>query len=186
MDSTCNTSDQSIHGLTVTTIDGSNTFKLSEYKGKVLLIVNVASFWGLAFQYPLLNALRKEYDGKVEVLGFPCNQFLLQEPAANNEILNFLKYVRPAGGFAPTFPMFQKVEVNGENADPLYKSLRVRTWCISSTLRLILFRTNSTYIFLYDKWKKWWRHTESYEINHFPFTDENIYMHRPYVPLPFH
>ncbi len=60
----------------------------------------------------------------MEVLGFPCNQFLLQEPAANDEILNFLKYVRPANGFAPTFPMFQKVEVNGDNANALYKSLR--------------------------------------------------------------
>jgi len=58
------------------------------------------------------------------ILGFPCNQFAFQENMGNGDILNLLKFVRPGSGFAPTFPMFQKIDVNGGNTDPLFKWLR--------------------------------------------------------------
>ncbi|XP_032814865.2 glutathione peroxidase 6-like [Petromyzon marinus] len=61
------------------------------------------------------------------VLAFPSNQFGLQEPGNNNEILNCIKYVRPGGGFVPNFPIFSKVDVNGDEADPLFKYLKDST-----------------------------------------------------------
>jgi glutathione peroxidase len=76
-----------------------------------------------------MNALQESYKGFV-LLAFPCNQFGLQEPGANgSEIMNALKYIRPGGGFEPNFPMFEKIEVNGENEHPLYTYLK--TFCPS-------------------------------------------------------
>ncbi len=108
-----------IYSFKVNTIDG-NEAVLSQYSGKVLLIVNVASECGLTPHYKGLQELYEELNGKgFEVLGFPCNQFGAQEPGNNEEIKTFceLKY-------KITFPMFAKVDVNGEDAHPLYQYLK--------------------------------------------------------------
>jgi glutathione peroxidase len=108
-----------IHDLEVKTIDGK-TKKLSAYAGKVLLVVNVASKCGFTPQYTGLEALWRKYrDRGLVVLGFPCDQFGHQEPGDEEEIKSFcsLKY-------DVTFPLFAKVDVNGENAHPLYRHLK--------------------------------------------------------------
>jgi glutathione peroxidase len=92
---------------------------LSEYKGKALLIVNVASRCGFTPQYTGLQALYDQYrDRGLEILGFPCNQFLAQEPGTEEEIREFCSSV-----YSVTFPIFRKIEVNGENRHPLYDIL---------------------------------------------------------------
>ena len=92
---------------------------LSQYKGKVVMIVNVASACGLTPQYEELQALHEKYADKgLVVLGFPCNQFGKQEPGSDAEIAEFCK-----SNYSVEFPMFSKIEVNGKNADPLYKEL---------------------------------------------------------------
>ncbi len=68
---------------------------------------------------------RNTFDGKFDVAAFPCNQFELQEPGHNDEILNGIKYVRPGGGYQPSFTIYAKLEVNGYNEHPLYTYLKV-------------------------------------------------------------
>lgn len=93
---------------------------LSEYKGKVLLIINSATECGLTPQYNGLEALYKKYKDKgFEILDFPCNQFLNQAPGTNEEISQFCML-----NFGTTFPLFAKIDVNGQNADPLYVWLK--------------------------------------------------------------
>lgn len=92
---------------------------LSQYKDKVLLIVNVASKCGFTPQYKGLEELFKEYKGEVVVMGFPCNQFGAQEPGNAEEIKNFCSLT-----YDVNFPMFEKVEVNGTNTHPLYEFLK--------------------------------------------------------------
>jgi len=109
----------SIYDFEAKTIDG-NTQKLDAYKGKALLIVNVASKCGFTPQYTGLEALHKKLKDKgFDVLGFPCDQFGHQEPGNEDEIKNFCSLT-----YDVTFPMFAKVEVNGDNAHPLYKYLK--------------------------------------------------------------
>ncbi len=92
---------------------------LSEYKGKAMLIVNVASRCGFTPQYEGLQALYERYrDRGLEILGFPCNQFLAQEPGTEEQIRQFCSSV-----YSVSFPIFRKVEVNGENRHPLYQIL---------------------------------------------------------------
>jgi glutathione peroxidase len=108
----------SIHDIKVKDIDGKDT-ALSAYKGKVLLIVNVASKCGLTPQYKALEALQQKYQAKgLTVLGFPCNQFGGQEPGSNEEIKQFC-----SSKYSVTFPLFDKIDVNGENRHPLYVAL---------------------------------------------------------------
>ena len=108
----------SIYDIDVNTITGEQT-TLADYKGKVLLVVNVASKCGLTPQYEQLEALYKAKAAQgLEVLGFPCNQFLGQEPGTEAEIQQFCSLT-----YDVTFPMFAKVEVNGANRHPLYQSL---------------------------------------------------------------
>ncbi|MDR2889558.1 MAG: glutathione peroxidase [Lachnospiraceae bacterium] len=93
---------------------------LSEYEGKVLLVVNTATKCGLTPQYDALEALYKKYhDRGLEILDFPCNQFKEQAPESDEEISSFcaLKY-------GTTFPRFKKIDVNGEQQSPLYKWLK--------------------------------------------------------------
>ncbi len=93
---------------------------LKDYKGKVLLIVNTASKCGFTPQYEGLEKLYKQYKDKgLVILGFPCNQFGSQEPGTSEEISNFCTL-----NYGVTFPMFMKIEVNGENADPIYKYMK--------------------------------------------------------------
>ncbi|RZI95479.1 MAG: glutathione peroxidase [Rubrivivax sp.] len=92
---------------------------LSQYKGKVLLIVNTASACGFTPQFGGLEELHKQYADKgLVVLGFPCNQFGSQDPGSNDEIAGFCSL-----NYGVTFPMMEKIDVNGSDADPLYKWL---------------------------------------------------------------
>ena len=96
-----------------------NEVNLSDFQGKALLIVNTASKCGFTPQYDGLQSLHEKYDSdKFSVLAFPCNQFGGQEPGSDNEIQDFCSL-----NFKTTFPVFSKIEVNGENAHPLYKFL---------------------------------------------------------------
>ncbi|HEY3497523.1 MAG TPA: glutathione peroxidase [Polyangiaceae bacterium] len=105
--------------IPVTGIDGETT-TLEPFRGKVLLIVNVASACGFTPQYQGLEVLFRRYrDRGFAVLGFPCNQFGRQEPGSESDILCFTKE-----RFAVTFPLFAKIEVNGANAHPLYRHLK--------------------------------------------------------------
>ena len=109
----------STYDFSVATPDGG-TQSLNEYKGRALLIVNVASKCGLTPQYEGLEALyRDTKDSGLEVLGFPCNQFGGQEPGTAAEIQDFC-----TTNYDVTFPIFSKIDVNGPNADPLYTYLR--------------------------------------------------------------
>ena len=108
-----------IYDFNVKTIDG-NEISMSKYKGKVLLIVNVASKCGFTNQYEGLEELHKKYfDKGLSVLGFPCNQFLSQEPGTEEQIKEFCSLT-----YGVEFEMFSKIDVNGENAHPLYKFLK--------------------------------------------------------------
>ncbi len=99
-------------------LDGK-TVDLSKYKGRVVLVVNTASKCGLTPQYTELQALYEKYkDQGLVVLGFPCNQFRQQEPGSAKEISEFC-----TKNYGVTFDMFDKVEVNGDDACPLYKQL---------------------------------------------------------------
>jgi glutathione peroxidase len=107
-----------IYDFTARDIDGKER-PLSEFRGKLLLVVNVASQCGFTPQYKGLEALHRKYAGKgVEVLGFPCNQFGKQEPGNADEIKNFCSL-----NYDVTFPIFAKIDVNGPHAHPLYQFL---------------------------------------------------------------
>jgi glutathione peroxidase len=108
----------SIHDVKVASIDGDEK-SLGEFQGKALLIVNVASKCGLTPQYEGLQKLYDTYkDRGLEVLGFPCNQFAGQEPGTNDEIKEFCSL-----NFGVSFPLFDKIDVNGEARHPLYAQL---------------------------------------------------------------
>ena len=93
---------------------------LTAYKGKLLLIVNTASQCGFTPQYKGLEQLYQKYkDRGFSILGFPCNQFQGQEPGENQEIEQFCKLI-----YGVTFPLFAKIEVNGNNTHPLYRYLK--------------------------------------------------------------
>jgi glutathione peroxidase len=108
-----------LYDIEAQTIDGANK-PLRDYAGKVLLIVNVASKCGFTPQYKGLEALYEKYaDRGLVVLGFPCNQFGAQEPGSESEIATFCSTT-----YGVNFPMFAKIDVNGEKAHPLYKQLK--------------------------------------------------------------
>ena len=108
----------SIHDIAVKDIDGKET-TLGAYKGKVLLIVNVASKCGLTPQYEGLEALYRDYrDRGLVVLGFPANDFGAQEPGTEAVIVAFC-----TANFRVKFPMFSKIEVTGQAQHPLYRAL---------------------------------------------------------------
>jgi glutathione peroxidase len=105
----------SIYDITVKDIDGKDV-SLGDYKGKVLLIVNVASHCGFTPQYKALEATYEKYEDKgFVILGFPCNQFGGQEPGTDEVIKQFC-----TSKYDVTFPLFDKIEVNGANRHPLY------------------------------------------------------------------
>jgi glutathione peroxidase len=108
-----------VYDFTVKTIRGEEQ-SLADYRGKVLLIVNTASKCGFTPQYKELQELYEQYrDRGFVVLGFPCNQFGHQEPGTEEEIEQFCQV-----NYGVTFPMFAKVDVNGENAHPLFQYLK--------------------------------------------------------------
>jgi glutathione peroxidase len=111
--------DMSVHAFKAKTSTGEE-ISLGEYQGRPLLIVNTASKCGLTPQYEGLEKLYRRFkDEGVVVLGFPCNQFGGQEPGTDEEIRSFCSLE-----YDVTFPLFQKIEVNGEGAHPLYRYLR--------------------------------------------------------------
>ena len=110
--------DSSIYDIPVSTLKGDPS-SLSEHKGKALLIVNVASRCGLTPQYTGLEALHERYgDRGFTVVGFPCNQFGAQEPGSPEEIATFCSTT-----YGVTFPMYEKVDVNGEDRHDIYDEL---------------------------------------------------------------
>ena len=110
--------DQSVYDFTLKTIDGKEQ-PLSSYKGKTLLIVNVASKCGFTPQYKGLEALYENYKGRgLVVLGFPANNFMGQEPGTDQQIQQFCSTT-----YGVTFPMFSKISVKGADIHPLYKYL---------------------------------------------------------------
>lgn len=114
--------DLSIYDFDVTTIDGDST-KLKKFEGNVMLIVNTASKCGFTKQYEDLQKLYdKHKDEGLVILGFPCNQFGGQEPGTEKEIKKFCSL-----NFGVTFPMFSKINVNGEEQHPLYSYLKAET-----------------------------------------------------------
>jgi len=111
-----------IYDFNVKSIDGE-TIDLNSFKGKVLLIVNTASKCGFTPQYEGLQKLYEKYNSKgLEILGFPSNQFAEQEPGTNKEVQSFCKI-----NYGVTFPLFEKTDVRGENAHPLFKYLSENT-----------------------------------------------------------
>ena len=109
----------SIYDFTVSDIHGKPV-KLDRYRNKVMLVVNTASQCGFTPQYKGLEALYEKLHGKgLEILGFPCNQFGEQEPGDEKEIAKFCEL-----NYGVTFPLFAKVDVNGETAAPVYKYLK--------------------------------------------------------------
>lgn len=97
-----------------------NDISMKEYKGKVLLIVNTATGCGFTYQYEGLEDLYEKYkDDGLEILDFPCNQFLSQAPGSNSEIENFCKM-----NYSVSFKIFNKIEVNGKNENELFKFLK--------------------------------------------------------------
>ena len=108
-----------IYDFEVKQIDGTMA-KLGDYRGKAMLIVNVASKCGFTPQYRELEDLYRKYrDRGFVVLGFPCNQFGHQEPGTEQEIRGFCET-----SYGVSFPMFAKIKVNGKEADPLYQYLK--------------------------------------------------------------
>ncbi|MCM2676808.1 glutathione peroxidase [Alkalicoccobacillus plakortidis] len=109
----------SVYDFTVKSSKGEE-IPLSKYEGKALLIVNTATKCGFAPQFDGLEKLHQEYaDRGFEVLGFPCNQFMNQEPVEDDEMENVCKV-----NFGVSFPLFAKVDVNGSSAHPLYQYLK--------------------------------------------------------------
>ncbi len=109
----------SLYEITARRLDGAER-DLTEFKGQVLLIVNVASRCGFTPQYTGLEALYRKYQSRgFAVLGFPCNQFSSQEPGTEAEIAAFC-----SATYDVTFPMFAKIDVNGADTHPLYRHLK--------------------------------------------------------------
>lgn len=112
------TSPSELYSLTLDGLDGKPV-EMRQFRGQVLLVVNVASACGLTPQYAGLQALyEKKKDEGLVVLGFPCNQFAGQEPGTAAEVQEFC-----SGKYGVTFPMFAKVDVNGEGRSPIYRWL---------------------------------------------------------------
>ena len=113
---------KSVYDFTMKDIDG-NEVSLSQYKGKIIVIVNTASQCGLVGQFAELEEFYKKYKDKgVVVLGFPANDFLGQEPLNNSDIKSFC-----SKNYGVTFPMFSKIAVKGSDMSPLYQYLTTKT-----------------------------------------------------------
>jgi len=122
---------KTIYDFSVKDADLKET-SLEVYKEKVLLIVNVASYCGLTYQYEGIENLYKKYkDQGFEVLAFPCNQFAFQEPGTNEEIKKFcdIKY-------GVTFKIFNKIHVNGSKSDPIYQFLKEQSPGVAGTTQI--------------------------------------------------
>ncbi|NSW52534.1 MAG: glutathione peroxidase [Anaerolineae bacterium] len=110
---------ETIYDFSAKTINGEEK-SLSDYQGKVVLVVNTASKCGFTPQYEGLQKLYESYQPQgLEILGFPCDQFMHQEPGSDDEIAQFCQL-----NYGVNFPLFSKIEVNGKGAHPLYQFLK--------------------------------------------------------------
>lgn len=117
-----------IYGFQAANIKGEEK-SLADYKGQVLLIVNTASKCGFTPQFKGLEELHQQYGDKgLSILGFPCNQFGKQDPGNNDEIQEFCQL-----NYGVSFPMFAKIDVNGDNAHPLFEHLKTSAKGIAGT-----------------------------------------------------
>lgn len=112
------TTAKSFYDFTLTSLDGKEEISLERYKGKKVLLVNVASKCGLTPQYTDLQKLHEQYGEKLVILGFPANNFMGQEPASNSEIGEFCQK-----NYGVSFQMFAKISVKGADQHPLYQWL---------------------------------------------------------------
>lgn len=108
---------ETIHGFSITTLDGQN-LDLSTFKGKKMLIVNTASKCGFTPQYEDLEKLYETYGDKLVIIGFPANNFMWQEPGSNEEIAEFCQK-----NYGVSFPMSEKISVKGKDIAPIYQWL---------------------------------------------------------------
>ncbi|MDC1395110.1 glutathione peroxidase [Bacteroidia bacterium] len=106
---------KNFHYFTIPTLDEQSTLKMSDYKGKKILIVNVASKCGFTPQYEGLQKLNELHGDKVQIIGFPCNQFLGQEPGGKEEIAAFCQK-----NYGVTFPITTKIDVKGSSQNEIY------------------------------------------------------------------
>lgn len=112
------TNDNTVHQFKIRALDSEEIIDFADFKGKKILIVNVASKCGFTYQYEDLEKLYQTYHNKLVVIGLPCNQFLGQEPGSEEKIATFC-----ATTYGVSFPMTEKVKVKGQNAHELYKWL---------------------------------------------------------------
>jgi glutathione peroxidase len=117
-DATTSQSSTSFFDFKMPDLESGKTVDLSQYKGKKIVVLNVASKCGYTPQYADWEAFYKEHGDKVVVLGFPANNFMGQEPGSNEDIASFC-----SKNYGVTFPMFQKISVKGDDMDPLYQWL---------------------------------------------------------------
>lgn len=110
--------NQSFHSFSISSLDESSTLNMADYKGVKILIVNVASKCGYTPQYEGLQKLYEQYNENLQIIGFPCNQFMGQEPGGKEEIASFCKK-----NYGVTFPLSSKIDVKGENQHPIYSWL---------------------------------------------------------------
>jgi len=115
------TNKMSFYDLTINSIDGKE-MHMSDFKGKYVLCVNVASKCGYTPQYKQLQALYEKYQDRLVIVGFPCNQFLGQEPGTNEEIVTFCEK-----NYGVSFPLADKLDVKGKNQHPVYQWLTNKT-----------------------------------------------------------
>ena len=111
---------RNFHFFSIPTLDESGTIDMKDYKGKKILVVNVASKCGFTPQYEGLQELHTKYGDQVQIIGFPCNQFMNQEPGGKEEIASFCKK-----NFGVTFPLTTKIDVKGSSQNEIY------TWLTS-------------------------------------------------------
>jgi glutathione peroxidase len=109
---------KSIHEYSIQALNESDTLNLADYQGKKILIVNVASKCGYTPQYEGLQKLHEQYGDKVQIIGFPCNQFMFQEPGGKEDIAEFCR-----ANYGVTFPISTKIKVKGSDKHPIYKWL---------------------------------------------------------------
>jgi glutathione peroxidase len=105
----------SFYDYNIAGIDGTDSLKMSDFKGKYVLCVNVASKCGYTPQYKDLQALYEKYQEKLVIIGFPCNQFLMQEPGSEEEIVTFCER-----NYGVNFPLTEKIKVKGKDQHPIY------------------------------------------------------------------
>jgi glutathione peroxidase len=116
-----NSKMNSFYDISIDKIDGTS-LNLKDFKGKYILIVNVASKCGFTKQYSELQELYEKYNDKLVIIGIPCNQFGGQEPGTNDEIITFCKL-----NYGVSFPITEKVDVKGKNQHPIYEWLTKKT-----------------------------------------------------------